>query len=103
MWPRGRPGLIQGTEGCAFGGGARHLQLAAEPVQERPHGESWELCEHWREFIAGHLGQRVRLTKIRRLLLKRDGIEIPYSTLHRFAREVLGFGRRDDDDSRARR
>ena len=86
-------GLIQGTDEVAlteevFAG----LLLALEPVQERPHGDSWQLCEQWREFVAGHLGQRVRLTKIRRLLL-RQGVEIPYATLHRFSVAELGFGR----------
>lgn len=86
-------GLIPGTDEAAlteevFAG----LLLALEPTQERSHGDSWQLCEQWREFVAGHLGRRVRLTKIRRLLL-RQGVEIPYATLHRFSVAELGFGR----------
>jgi transposase len=45
-----------------------------------------------REFIAKHLERRVRLSKIRKLL-RRQGVEIPYPTLHRFAVATLGFGR----------
>jgi len=38
------------------------------------------------------LAAQVRLSKVRRLLL-RHGVEVPYSTLHRFAAVELGFGR----------
>jgi hypothetical protein len=34
----------------------------------------------------------VRLSKVRRLL-QRQGVTVPYSTLHRFASSELGFGR----------
>ena len=60
---------------------------------ERPRGESWERCETVREFISGHLRNRVRLTKVCKLLC-RQGVDIPYATLHRFAVAELGFGRR---------
>ena len=62
------------------------------PIGGRPHGEAWALCEQAREEIARLLKQDVRLSKARRLLTRR-GVEIPYSTLHRFAVEELGFGR----------
>jgi len=62
------------------------------PSGGRPHGDAWALCEQEREEIARLLGQRVRLSKVRRLLQRR-GVELPYSTLHRFAVEALGFGR----------
>jgi hypothetical protein len=39
------------------------------------------------------LAEGVRLSKVRRLL-KRSGVDIPYSTLHRFAVTEFGFGRR---------
>jgi hypothetical protein len=58
----------------------------------RPHGDAWALCEAQRETISKHLGNRVRLSKTRKLLA-RVGVQIPYSTLHRFAVEELGFGR----------
>lgn len=59
----------------------------------RPRGPSWQLCEAHRERIARLLQGRVRLSKVRRLLL-REGIRIPYPTLHRFAVAELDFGRR---------
>jgi hypothetical protein len=37
------------------------------------------------------LADRVRLSKIQRLLHRR-GVDVPYSTLHRFAVGELGFG-----------
>lgn len=53
--------------------------------------ESWSRCEAQRAFIAQKLEQGVLLTKVCRLL-KRQGVEIPYATLHRFAVKELGFG-----------
>jgi len=59
---------------------------------ERPHGESWDRCVEHRERIKKLLDEGLRLTKARKLLV-RQGIEIPYSTLHRFAVAEFGFGR----------
>src|SRR4029077_16869908 len=56
------------------------------------YGEAWHRCEEQRAFIAGHLGHGVRLSKVRRLM-QRQGVTVPYSTLHRFASSELGFGR----------
>lgn len=58
----------------------------------RTRGETWAACEAKRHFIAKHLKDRVRLSKILRLL-QREGVEVPYPTLHRFAVAELGFGR----------
>ena len=58
----------------------------------RPHGEGWERCVEHRAFIEDKL-QAVKLSKVRRLLL-RQGVEVPYATLHRFAVAELGFGGR---------
>jgi transposase len=57
----------------------------------RTRGSAWETCVVERDFIEGLLRDSVRLTKVWRLL-KRRGIELPYSTLHRFARDELTFG-----------
>jgi len=62
------------------------------PLTGRPHGESWEICHQHREFIQGHLNQRVRLSKVIKLLRRRD-IVVSYATLRRFAIGELGFGR----------
>jgi transposase len=58
----------------------------------REHGEAWKRCVFHRAFIEEKLEQRVRLSKVRRLML-RHGVDVPYSTLHRFAAVELGFGR----------
>jgi transposase len=58
----------------------------------RPHGVGWSCCEAQREFIARHLANGVRLSKIRKLL-RRRGVEVPYATLRRWAVATLGFGR----------
>ena len=59
----------------------------------RPHGEGWAICEQHRETIACLIEKRIRLTKVRKLLL-RQGIDVSYPTLHRFAFSELGFGKR---------
>ena len=63
------------------------------PEASRPRGATWDRCEAERDFIDTRLKARVRLTKIRKLLI-RKGVFIPYGTLHRFATIELGFGRR---------
>jgi hypothetical protein len=71
--------------------------LALHPSRERPHGESWAACEAAREDMRKWLKAGLRLTKIRKLLGRttagRNGVDIPYPTLHRFAVAELGFGR----------
>jgi len=58
----------------------------------RPRGEAWELCAAHRERIGQLLAQGLRLSKLRKLLA-RQGVAVPYATLHRFAVAELGFGR----------
>jgi transposase len=57
----------------------------------RQHGAAWERCEAHREFIAQRLAQGLKLSKLRKLLL-RHGVQVPYGTLYRFAVEELHFG-----------
>ncbi len=66
---------------------------ALQPTVVRAHGDAWQRCIEERREIEEQLGRGVRLSKLRRLLLRR-GVDIPYSTLHRFAVIELGFGRR---------
>lgn len=58
----------------------------------RPHGDTWSRCGEHRGFIERHLAAGVRLSKIRKLV-RRQGVEIPYATLWRWAVATLGFGR----------
>jgi transposase len=64
--------------------------LHARPGRQR--GEAWAQCEAQREFIAQRLAQGLKLSKLRKLLL-RHGVQVPYATLHRFAVAELNFGR----------
>jgi len=43
--------------------------LSATP--QRPRGDTWALCQQHRAFLAALLEQRVRLTKVRKLLRRR--------------------------------
>ena len=60
-------------------------------VPARERGEAWARCEQARAGIEQWLKDDVRLTKCQRLL-RRQGVEIPYGTLYRFAVQELGFG-----------
>jgi hypothetical protein len=70
----------------------RDVLLALHPAGGRPHGDSWTHCIDQRAAIERWLKDGLRLTKIRKLLL-RQGVVIPYPTLHRFAVLELHFGR----------
>jgi hypothetical protein len=92
---------IDAAEGCGFVPGPTPLTdeqialviAALAPDTGRPRGDGWQQCEAERDEIERLLGQRVRLSKVRRLLHRR-GVDIAYSTLHRFAVAELGFGQR---------
>jgi transposase len=70
----------------------REVLLALHPGGGRPRGDSWAACVAERAAIDQWLRHGVRLSKIRKLLV-RQGLEIPYATLHRFAVLELQFGR----------
>jgi len=63
-----------------------------QPSLGRPHGEGWAECVAQRAVIEPHLRGGVRLSKIRKLL-RRQGVDVSYATLRRFAVAELGFGR----------
>ncbi len=68
------------------------ILLEMEGWRDRERGETWALCESRRGRIQELLEEDVRLTKVARLL-GREGTEVPYSTLYRFSKEKLGFGK----------
>ena len=70
----------------------RDVLLALHPSGGRPRGDGWARCREQRTTIGHWLQQGIRLTKIRKLLV-RQGVAITYATLHRFAVIELNFGR----------
>jgi transposase len=70
----------------------RQVLLALHPAGGRPRGDGWARCLAQRPAIERWLGEGIRLTKIRKLLV-RHGVEIAYPTLHRFAVLELQFGK----------
>lgn len=72
-----------------------HLSAVMADLQsaqlDAPRGESWAACECHRDFIKSKLDEGLLLMKVSRLM-KRQGIAVPYATLHRFAVKELGFG-----------
>jgi transposase len=82
------------TETLAAAVFARH-----RPTGDRTPGEAEEQLRPHREQIAAwlepELGQKrgLKLTKVHRLLGRR-GVDVPYSSLHRFAVKHCGFGKR---------
>jgi Mu transposase-like protein len=69
----------------------RDVLLALQPAGGRPRGDGWAQCDAQREAIRRWLGDGLRLTKIRKLLV-RQGVAIAYPTLYRFAVLELQFG-----------
>jgi len=70
----------------------RQVLLALHPAVGRPRGDGWARCVDQRPAIERWLGEGLRLTKIRKLLV-RQGVSIAYPTLHRFAVLELQFGK----------
>ena len=66
---------------------------AVRPSRPGGHGESWEVLGGQREKLKAWIEQELTLVKIHRLLA-RDGVAVPYRTLHRFAVSEFGFGKR---------
>jgi hypothetical protein len=79
------------AEGAVTDDEVREVLLSLQPVGGRPRGDGWAQCETQREAIRHWLTDGVRLTKIRKLLL-RQGVGIAYPTLYRFAVIELQFG-----------
>jgi len=77
---------------------SRDVLLALHPAGGRPRGDGWSRCEFHRSAIERSLNDGLRLTKIRKLLV-RQGVAISYPTLHRFAVLELHFGADRHDDS----
>lgn len=68
---------------------------AVRPARPNGHGVSWELLvvheEQIRSWVRGGQGQEpLSIVKIEELLA-RQGVRVPYRTLHRFATERCGF------------
>ncbi len=57
-------------------------------------GESWQRCERHRDDLQQWVDDGLRLTKVQELLRRKRNGEVPYRTLHRFASEELGFGKK---------
>jgi hypothetical protein len=60
----------------------------------RGHGPAWEACRANHDRIKVWIDKdQLKLTKVHDLLA-RQGAVVPYRTLHRYAADELGFGRR---------
>jgi len=89
-----RCGLTAGMDSAALSEArVTAVVTALRGSGERPYGEGWQTCAAHRAFIEERLRAGVRLSKIRRLLV-RQGVRLPRATLYRFATAVLGAGRR---------
>ncbi len=63
---------------------------AVRPARPDGHGDSWELLVPLQERIGKWVKAGLTVTKIGELLA-REGTDVPYRTLHRFAVERCGF------------
>lgn len=66
---------------------------AVRPVRASGHGQSWEVLLAHERQIRDWIENDLQLSNIHGKLTRR-GVEVPYRTLHRFAAERCGFGRR---------
>lgn len=66
---------------------------AVRPARASGHGPAWEALGPWTEQITAWVAADLALTNIHGKLARR-GLQVPYRTLHRFAVEQCGFGRR---------
>ena len=67
---------------------------AVRPSRPNGHGESWAVLRAHHETIKSWLkDDDLTLVKVH-ALLARQGVEVPYRTLHRYAVAQCGFGRR---------
>ncbi len=66
---------------------------AVRPAWPAGHGQAWEDRGPWAEQITAWVKANLQLTNIHGKLTRR-GVGVPYRTLHRFAVEQCGFGRR---------
>jgi transposase len=65
---------------------------AVRPVRPGGHGRPWDQLEACQEEVAGQVKAGLSVVKIG-VLLERQGVVVPYRTLHRFCVERCGFGR----------
>ncbi len=65
---------------------------AVRPARATGHGPAWEVLAPWTEQITSWVAADLQLTNIHGKLA-RQGVVVPYRTLHRFAVERCGFGR----------
>jgi transposase len=84
---------VRGVEKSAEEWIPRILELVQGRGPEA-HGETWRICQAERKELQSWVEQGLRLTKIKELLRRRTARAVPYRTLHRYATEVLGFGKR---------
>jgi len=63
------------------------------PERSQGHGQAWEALLAVEEEVRGWIGDGLQLMNIHGKLTRR-GVVVPYRTLHRFAAERCGFGRR---------
>jgi len=66
---------------------------AVRPARPSGHGQAWEDLAPWTAQITSWVKADLQLTNIHGKLTRR-GVNVPYRTLHRFAAEQCGFGRR---------
>jgi transposase len=84
-------GLVRGGgEGQLSGELLGAVLGAVRPARPDGHGDSWEQLVPLEERIRGWVKGGVTVTKIGELLA-REGADVPYRTLHRFAVECCGF------------
>jgi transposase len=63
------------------------------PVRPEGHGSAWDALEACHAQVKAWVDEGLSVVKIG-VLLERQGVRVPYRTLHRFCAERCGFGRK---------
>jgi transposase len=66
---------------------------AVRPVRPGGHGTAWDTLEDQQAQVKAWVDDGLSVVKIG-VLLERQGVKVPYRTLHRFCAERCGFGRK---------
>lgn len=93
---------VEGAASCGLARDGGESQLTdgligtvcelVRPVRPDGHGGSWATIAQHHDAVKGWLDKGLTLTKTHELL-ERNGVTVPYRTLHRYATEVCEFGK----------
>jgi transposase len=83
----------EGGEGQLTDGLLGQVAGLVRPVRPEGHGSAWDALQACHAQVQAHVDDGLSVVKIG-VLLERQGVRVPYRTLHRYCSERCGFGRK---------